>query len=88
MTPTMFGMRTNKYKYIRYQGIWDRNELYDLENDPDEMYNLIGDPTKQDTIRNMLKSLYSWLGSTDGMQIPLKPTDRPRGGDYRHKGEY
>ena len=84
----MFGMRTDKYKYIRYQGIWDRNELYDLENDPNEMYNLIGDPSKQDTIKNMLESLYSWLENTGGMQIPLKSTNRPRFGDYKHKGEY
>lgn len=88
MTPTMYGMRTDKYKYIRYQGIWDRNELYDIQNDPFEMYNLIGDPTKQDTIKNMLKSLYGWLEDTNGMQIPLKSTDRPAWGDFRHKGEY
>ena len=88
MTPTMFGMRTNKYKYIRYQGIWDRNELYDLENDPDEMFNLIGDPSKQETIKEMLESLYSWLEETDGMNIPLKATNRARFGDYKHRGEY
>ena len=88
MTPTVFGMRTDKYKYIRYHGIWDRNELYDLENDPHEMYNLIGDPDKQEVIQTMLDSLYNWLETTDGMKIPLKSTDRPRWGDYRHKGEY
>jgi arylsulfatase A-like enzyme len=88
MTPTVFGMRTNKYKYIRYHGIWDRNELYDLENDPDEMYNLIADPSKQDTIKSMLNSLYKWLEDSDGMNIPLKPTDRPRWGDFKHAKEY
>ena len=30
MTPTVFGMRTDQYKYMKYQGIWDRNELYDF----------------------------------------------------------
>lgn len=88
MTPTVFGMRTNKYKYIRYHGIWDRNELYDLENDPNEMYNLIADPSKQDTIKSMLNSLYKWLEDSDGMNIPLKPTDRPRWGDFKHAKEY
>ena len=88
MTPTMFGMRKDKYEYIRYHGIWDRNEFYDLENDPDEMYNLNGDPEKQDTIQNMLKFLYLWLENTGGMQIRLKSTDRSRFGDYKHKGKY
>ena len=32
MTPSVFGVRTDRYKYIRYHGLWDRNELYDLEN--------------------------------------------------------
>ena len=88
MTPTVFGVRTDKYKYIRYQGIWDRNELYDLENDPHEMYNLIGKEDKQELIKSMLDSLYNWLETTDGLNIPLKPTDRPRHGDFKHQGEY
>jgi arylsulfatase A-like enzyme len=88
MTPTVFGMRTDKYKYIRYNGIWDRNELYDLENDPDEMYNLIGEEAHQERIKSMLDSLYTWLEDTDGMKIPLKRASRPRWGDYKHKGEY
>lgn len=28
---------------MQYHGIWDRYELYDLEKDPDEMNNLIGE---------------------------------------------
>ena len=40
-TPTVLGVRTNTHKYIRYQGIWDFYELYDLKNDPDEMNNLL-----------------------------------------------
>ena len=30
-TPTMFGVRTDRYKYIRYYGLWDTNEFYDLK---------------------------------------------------------
>lgn len=88
MTPTVFGMRTDNYKFIRYHGIWDRNEFYDLKNDPHEMYNLIGEPQYQDTIRSMQQALFQWLKDTDGMQIPLKATRRPRYGDYKHKKEY
>ena len=88
MTPTVFGVRTAEYKYIRYQGIWDRNELYDLKNDPDEMYNLIADPEKQELVKDMAGQLYDWLEATGGMQIPLKRTIKYRFGDFKHKNEY
>ena len=88
MTPTVFGLRTDRFKYIRYHGIWDRNELYDLKNDPDEMYNLIADPEYQDTARKMAESVYDWLSQTKGMQIPLKRTVKYRFGDYKHQNEY
>ena len=88
MTPTVFGMRTDQYKYIRYHGIWDRNELYDLKNDPHEMYNLIGKPELQETAKSMSQSLYNWLEETKGMQIPLKRTVKYRFGDFKHQNEY
>jgi len=40
-TPTCIGVRTDRYKYIDYHGIWDTNELYDLQQDPKEMHNRI-----------------------------------------------
>jgi len=88
MTPTMFGVRTDKFKYIHYNGIWDTNELYDLENDPDEKFNLIEKPEYQQTVKQLADSLYGWLESTNGMQIPLKRTLRHAGGDYRHPNQY
>ncbi len=88
MTPTVFGMRTDRFKYIRYHGIWDRNELYDLQNDPNEMYNLIADPKYQDTAKSMSEAIYDWLSKTGGMQIPLKRTVKYRFGDYKHQNEY
>ena len=88
MTPTVFGLRTDRFKYIRYHGIWDRNELYDLENDPEEMYNLIADPQYQETAREMAESVYDWLSKTGGMQIPLKRTVKYRFGDFKHQNEY
>jgi N-acetylglucosamine-6-sulfatase len=42
-TPTVVGLRTQRYSYMRYHGIWDVNELYDNEADPDQMRNLLGD---------------------------------------------
>lgn len=88
MTPTVFGMRTDQYKYIKYHGIWDRNELYDLQNDPDEMYNLIADPDKQEIAKSMSSAIYDWLEQTNGMNIPLKRTVKYRFGDFKHKNEH
>lgn len=38
-TPTNLGVRTAKHKYIQYQGVWDTDELFDLEKDPRELHN-------------------------------------------------
>jgi len=32
-TPTTHGIRTNRYKYIHYHGVWDIDELYDLKDE-------------------------------------------------------
>lgn len=41
-TPTVLGLRSDKYSFMRHHGIWDKYELYDIENDPDQMNNLLG----------------------------------------------
>ena len=40
-TPTVLGLRTDRYKLMKFHGTFDRYELYDLENDPHENNNLI-----------------------------------------------
>lgn len=87
-TPTMHGVRTDRYKLIRYHGVWDTNEFYDLQEDPNEMNNLIASPEHQDTIKALSASIYDWLESTGGMQIPLKRTVKKRFGDHRNQGTY
>lgn len=88
MTPTIFGVRTDKFKYIRNYGVWDTNELYDLENDPAESVNLINKPEYAATAQKLANELWDWLEQTKGMQIPLKRIARPPFGDYRHKRMY
>jgi arylsulfatase A-like enzyme len=86
-TPTTFGVRGQRYKYIRYHGVWDTNEFYDLQEDPDEMNNLIASKEHQELIREHAQALFDWLEATDGMQIPLKRASSPRfSGDYRNIG--
>lgn len=71
-TPTIFAIRSDRYKYIFNYGSWDINELYDLQQDPYEMNNLIRDPNlkKQGTV--LKEELFQWLKQTEGMRIPLK----------------
>lgn len=88
MTPTVFGVRTERYKYIRYYGIWDTNELYDLERDPHEINNLIARPEYADTAQHLAGDLFDWLERTGGMAIPLKRTVHNPYGDYRHPAQY
>ncbi len=65
--PTVFGVRTNRWKYMWYPDISDKNELYDVENDPQEMTNLIDAPGVT-SIRNTMKSELSRLLVRTGVE--------------------
>ncbi len=71
-TPTTHGLRTDRYKYIHYHGIWDIDELYDLKDDPEEMHNLIDSPEHQKLVKQLNNRMFEWLEKTDGMLIPLR----------------
>ncbi|TXK49379.1 sulfatase [Pontibacter qinzhouensis] len=86
-TPTVFGARTDRYKYIYNHGIWDTNELYDIKNDPEEMNNLIRDPQYEQIARELKADMWNWLESTNGLQIPLKNAPHKRI-DLPFKGTY
>lgn len=86
-TPTMHGVRTENYKYIRYHGIWDTNEFYNLKNDPHETTNLIGDPKYKDIIKQLNHEVFEWLDNTGGLIIPIKRTERQYF-DHRNWGNY
>ena len=81
-TPTMHALRGDRYKFIRYQGIWDIDELYDLQEDPLESRNLINDPRYAGTIQEMREHLFDVLENTGGMNIPLQ---RDRGGQSNRR---
>lgn len=86
-TPTTFAIRTDRYKYIYYNGVWDINELFDLQNDPFEMNNLIRDTSLRATGIRLKTELFNWLKETNGLQIPLKRTIDNRN-DNLYKGTY
>ena len=52
-----FGIRTNRYKLIRFYGAKDFWELYDLVNDPHEMKNLADDKNYDDKMSALKQEL-------------------------------
>jgi N-acetylglucosamine-6-sulfatase len=75
-SPTVFSLRGDRYKYITYYGLWDADELYDLQNDPDETINLCYDPAYAGIVGEMEARLYEMMDELGGMEIPM---NAPRG---------
>ncbi len=71
MTPTIHAIRTDRYKYIRPYGVWDIEELYDLQADPQEIVNLINSPQHRELVTQMKTRLFAELKATQGMSIPM-----------------
>jgi len=85
-TPTTFALRGDRYKYIYYHGVWDLQELYDLQTDPQELFNLINVPEHRARVDEMRSRLFDRLEAADAMQIPLRrgnwqAAERLRDGD-------
>ena len=56
-------VRTERYKFIRYRDLADMNELYDLQQDPFELTNLIGSPAAAGLRQQMEAELGRLLAS-------------------------
>jgi len=57
-------VRTNRYKYIEYTDLDGMDELYDLDADPYELRNVIGDPGYARTLAEMQAELKRLLDAT------------------------
>lgn len=75
-TPTLFAIRTDRYKYVFHYGLWDRDAFYDLQTDPHERHNLIDMPAHRDRIAALKKQLFDELEASGGLEIPVR---RPAG---------
>lgn len=84
-TPTIHALRTDRYKYIRYHGVWDINELDDIKEDPIESNNLIFSEKHQAVVKEMNARLFQALERTGGMSMPLYP-DLGEVNNLRHAG--
>jgi len=72
-TPTTFAIRTDRYKYVFYHGVWDDNGFYDLETDPLERHNLIQVPGFQDRIAAMKGQMFREMEASGGLVLPVRP---------------
>lgn len=81
-SPTVFSLRGDRYKYITYYGLWDVDELYDLQADPGETTNLLHHPEHEDVAREMENRLYRMMNDLGGMAIPL---NAPAGGSQNKR---
>jgi N-acetylglucosamine-6-sulfatase len=75
-SPTVFSLRGDRYKYITYYGLWDADELYDLQTDPGETINLCYNPDYKAVVEDMEARLYQMMDELGGMEIPM---NAPRG---------
>jgi len=85
-TPTLHAIIGGRWKYIRCHGLWDRDELYDLKSDPQEMHNLIDSPQQAERVTALNKRLWKLLKESDGKEVPLLE-DRGPTFPWRHPDE-
>ncbi|MDX1531230.1 MAG: sulfatase, partial [Rhodothermales bacterium] len=69
-TPTTFALRGDRYKFIYYHGVWDTEELYDIQNDPEERVNLIA--ALPEVANEMRKALFDTLDAEDALFVPMR----------------
>ena len=83
-TPTTFALRTERFKYIQYHGVWDTEELYDLATDPSEATNLIEDPALLEIKVDMRQRLYASLTDREGNNAIPYSRKYTQGAVFRH----
>ncbi|MGH7129837.1 MAG: sulfatase/phosphatase domain-containing protein, partial [Planctomycetaceae bacterium] len=69
-TPTVFALRTETAKLVRYPGHEDWTQLYDLRTDPHEMNNLADDPAQAE-LRKQLAAEFDRQAEAVGLPLPL-----------------
>lgn len=91
-TPTLHAIPGERYKYIRYQGVWGIDELFDLQAAPLEANIFILSPGHEGIVEKLNRQLFEVLKATDGMSIPLSrdagKVQRLRRGDKAKAAEF
>lgn len=72
--PWWISLRQGRHKYIRTLVEDEIEELYDLDNDPEELSNLALDPAMQETLLSLRKGTISELRRTDAPMVDHLPS--------------
>ena len=81
MVKRHYGVRTKQYKLLHYYHDIDAWELYDLENDPQELKNVYDNPDYSDVVKKLtaeLKRLQALYGDSDELSQKLLEEDMER----------
>jgi N-acetylglucosamine-6-sulfatase len=70
-TPTLFAIRTDRYKYVYYHGTWDIDSFHDLQTDPLERHNLIDVPGSAEQAARLRKQLFDELQASGALNAPV-----------------
>ncbi len=84
-TPTVFALRTTRYKYIQYHGVWDTEELFDLQADPAEAHNLIESEAHLEVKVALREALYQALTDRNGNHTVPYSKKYNQGAVFRHR---
>ena len=69
-------VRTKEWKYV-HDPMGDKDELYDLVNDPWELANVVSDPANQMVLAELQLRLADWsMGTEDSPPVPLPGAER------------
>jgi len=71
-TPTLFSIRTDRYKYVYHHGTWDIDAFYDLEEDPIERHNLIEVPSYQEMIGQLRDQMFEELEASGALDVSFR----------------
>ena len=83
-TPTTFALRSSRYKYVQYHGVWDTEELFDLKADPGESRNLIDDEAFAAVKVEFRERLYVELSDQHGGHAVPYSYKFNQGATFRH----
>lgn len=72
-TPTTLAIRTDRFKFVYYHGVWDHDSFFDLQTDPLERHNLINVPGYQTQIAELRTQLFAELEERGGLVLPIRP---------------
>ncbi|MDG2168365.1 MAG: sulfatase-like hydrolase/transferase [Opitutales bacterium] len=79
--PAYEGIRTERYKYVRYFDHGNHEFLHDLKKDPDELVNLVGNKRYDKTLKDLRartdKTVNGYGGPLEPLKVPFTSSTDP-----------